>query len=82
MMLSRIPKLAVAAALCSTAAAPGALASPTHQTPVAHHATHVTRNALTRGAWTPMVDESRLDPPFGQPGVDNVATQTWLQNRP
>ena len=82
MTLSRIPKLAVAAALCSIAAAPMAAAFTTHQTPVAHRAANVARNALTRGTWTPMIDESRLDPPFSQPLVDYLATQTWLHNRP
>ena len=64
------PQLALAAALCTLAAAPAALA---HQTP---------SNSLTTEPWTPMVDESRLDAPFSQPVADYAATQTWLQNRP
>lgn len=63
-------KLALAAALCTFAAVPAALA---HQTP---------SSSLTTEPWTPMVDESRLEAPFSRPVADYAAIQAWLENRP
>ena len=75
-------RFAFAAALCTLAAVPQALAAITHQTPTSHRAKPITRNALTTGAWTPMIDESRLEPPFNRVVADYAATLAWLHNRP
>jgi len=61
MTISRTPKLAAAAAVCALVAVPAALAGATHQAPTSHRLKH---NALTTGAWTAMIDESRVGPPF------------------
>ena len=78
MSRSSTPKLAVAALVFTLAAAPAALAAATHQTPTSHRVKH---NALTTGAWTPMVDESRAQPPFDTI-VDYQDALARFMNRP